>query len=113
KVYGRPPASSSDAAAHGRGASGRGSSGSNPQALTDWLQSLDGGRGSMLAYEDVLRQHFDGDLRRIAEARVGEPKLDGGVVSTVDPVFFEVISCEKLGHKIMLAKGIKRLAGSV
>jgi len=83
------------------------------QALQDWLRGMDGNKGALLQYEEPLCRHFNADLRRIAEARIGEAKLEGGVVSTVDPAFFETIGCEKLAHKIAIAKGLKRLVSSL
>jgi len=85
------------------------SSSSSQAELQDWLKRLDNGHGSMLKYEAPLLKHMGGDLHRIAKARIQEPQLDAGIVSTIDPAFFAAIACERLGEKIILAKGINQL----
>lgn len=73
-----------------------------------WLEGLDDGVGAMLQYYDALCAEFDGDLSMIAAAKVegGERK---GILGAVDASFWETVRVEKIGHKMLFAKGIAKL----
>merc|ERR1712196_228153 len=75
--------------------------------LRDWLASLDNGHGSMLQYQKKLEEEFDGSFFQIAAAA-----HNGAAVASVDPVFFAALGVNKLGHRLILAKGVLALAAS-
>lgn len=76
--------------------------------LRTWLLSLDGGGGSMLRYEEAIRENFDGDLSQVAAAKVDMP-AGSTWQERVDPVFWEAIRVDKIGHRMVLAKAIAKL----
>jgi len=75
------------------------------------LEGLDDGAGALLQYYDILEAEFDADLSMIAAAKVPQP--DGGekrgVLSVVDPSFWETVKVQKTGHKMLFARGIAKL----
>mmetsp|Transcript_156746 Transcript_156746/g.300635 ORF Transcript_156746/g.300635 Transcript_156746/m.300635 type:complete len:1829 (-) Transcript_156746:72-5558(-) len=79
--------------------------------LRAWLEGLDDGAGALLQYYDILEAEFDADLSMIAAAKVPQP--DGGekrgVLSVVDPSFWETVKVQKTGHKMLFARGIAKL----
>lgn len=78
------------------------------QELNNWLKGLDDGAGAMLPYADVLATEFDADLAKIAAERIkgGERR---GILSAVNPRFWEVVHVKKTVHKMLFARGIARL----
>lgn len=73
--------------------------------LKRWLMSLDDGVGAFMQYYEVLETEFDADLVQIASA-----KVEGGTgLKAVDPSFWDTVKVQKVGHKMVFAKGIARL----
>ena len=81
---------------------------SKAEELMRWLMSLDK-TGGLVQYFDVLCVEFDADVKKnISCVRMSDdPKRP--VLEAVDPVFFEIINCKKLGHRMLFAHGIARL----
>eukprot|EP00747_Dinoflagellata_sp_TGD_P031036 gnl/TRDRNA2_/TRDRNA2_135025_c0_seq2.p1 gnl/TRDRNA2_/TRDRNA2_135025_c0~~gnl/TRDRNA2_/TRDRNA2_135025_c0_seq2.p1 ORF type:complete len:661 (-),score=163.64 gnl/TRDRNA2_/TRDRNA2_135025_c0_seq2:50-2032(-) len=77
----------------------------NEQQLWDWLTELDGGRGSLQRYFDVIRTEFDADFAQIGASRLAEP-IGAGALGSIDPSFFEVVGVKSVGHRLLFAKGI-------
>jgi hypothetical protein len=76
--------------------------------LHEWLEQLDGGRGVLLQYFEVLRREFCADLSRIAEMRLATPR-SAGILGTIDAYFWELCEIKQMGHRLLLAKGINAL----
>ena len=79
------------------------------EELARWLEGLDRGRGAMLRYKEPLMKEFS-CLVQVAAAMVPMPPQDG-VVSSVDPVVYQALGIETLGHKLLFAKGVRALNG--
>ena len=76
--------------------------------LEQWLRSLDKGHGQMLCYLPQLQREFD-NLHQIAAA--WKPCGPGrSLLHAVDPLIFDALHVEKLGHRLLIAKGIKALS---
>ena len=75
--------------------------------LQNWLKTLDGGKGRMLQYQEMLVNKFDADLAKIAAAHLAcsNPNIPGAV----EPAFWEAIGIAKAGHKMLFARGIAQL----
>lgn len=80
----------------------------NEQATWDWLEGLDGGRGSLLQYFGTIKSEFDADFTQIAAARLDTPS-GPGALGSIEPSFFEALGVTKAGHKMLFAKGILAL----
>lgn len=80
------------------------------RALEQWLLGLDGGRGSLMKFIDPLQREF-GSLKEVAAAYCAEEEDSTSIVNCVDPVLFEALGVTSLGHKLMFAKGVTKLAG--
>lgn len=78
------------------------------QAMWDWLENLDGGRGSLLQYFGAIQSEFDADFTQISAARLTTPWCPG-TLGSIEPSFFEALTVTRVGHKLMLAKGILAL----
>lgn len=77
-------------------------------AAYEWLKSLDGGRGSLLRYFEVLRDEFECDFAQLAAARLEKP-VSPGALGHLEPSFFEALGVEQVGHRLLLARGILAL----
>jgi len=82
------------------------------QALEQWLLGLDGGRGSLMKFIEPLQREF-GSLKEVAAAYCPEEDDSTSIVNCVDPVLFEALGVSSLGHKLMLAKGVSKLAAEL
>ena len=82
--------------------------GEHEQAAWDWLKNLDGGRGSLLKYFEVMRDEFDCDFAQLAAARLETP-VGPGALGHLEPSFFEALGVEQIGHRLLLARGILAL----
>lgn len=80
----------------------------NEQAMWDWLESLDGGRGTLLQYFGAIKTEFDADFTQISAARLPEP-MSAGTLGSIEPTFFEALGVRQVGHKLLLARGIMAL----
>lgn len=78
------------------------------QAMWDWLENLDGGRGTLLQYFGAIKSEFDADFTQISAARLTTPWCPG-TLGSIEPSFFEALTVTRVGHKLMLAKGILAL----
>jgi len=79
------------------------------QKLKDWLLGLDDGSGVLMQYFDVLRDEFDADLTQIAAVKGDDGNGTKGLMGAVDPIFWETVKVPKLGHRMLLARGISQL----
>jgi len=79
------------------------------QQLKNWLLGLDDGAGVLMQYFDVLRDEFDADLMQIAGVKGDDSNSTTGLLGAVDPIFWETVKAPKLGHRILLARGILAL----
>merc|ERR1712232_1245548 len=79
------------------------------ERLHEWLKGLDDGVGSMLQYHDVLAAEFEADLTQIAAVRNERSNRGPGLMNTVDPIFWEIVNVQKMGHRMLFARGISRL----
>lgn len=77
------------------------------EALREWLQSLDDGKGIMLQYFDALVAHFDADFIMIAAALTVPERA--GRVESIDHAFWDDIAVVKAGHRMLFARGIAKL----
>lgn len=77
--------------------------------LEAWLRELDAGLNALLHFMEPLQREF-GDLTQLAASVLPNP-AGASVVDNVDPFVFEVLGARSLGHKLVLAKGICKLAG--
>lgn len=75
------------------------------QELREWLAKLDGGRGALLQYFEVLCREFDADLRQLAAMKLDKPATVG-FVERVDSNLFEVLGVKQMGHRLLMAKGV-------
>lgn len=84
------------------------------RALEQWLLDLDGGRGSLMQFIEPLQREF-GSLKEVAAAYCadGTEEESASIVSCVDPVLFEALGVTSLGHKLMFAKGVTKLAAQL
>eukprot|EP00747_Dinoflagellata_sp_TGD_P090844 gnl/TRDRNA2_/TRDRNA2_164852_c0_seq4.p1 gnl/TRDRNA2_/TRDRNA2_164852_c0~~gnl/TRDRNA2_/TRDRNA2_164852_c0_seq4.p1 ORF type:complete len:195 (+),score=35.91 gnl/TRDRNA2_/TRDRNA2_164852_c0_seq4:93-677(+) len=79
------------------------------QGFSDWLSSLDGGKGVLLQYLDAIAAEFD-DLSQVCAVWTGEGSCDdSSFMNSVDPVFWDAAGVRKLGHKLLFARGIEAL----
>jgi len=104
-----PPAKSPPAALQARPAAAAATEDARERELHEWLLALDGGKGALLRYLDVLKREFDSDFTQISAVRLAEP-VAPGIVGTVDPFFWEVCSVKTIGHRLLFAKGIAALS---
>ena len=82
---------------------------SKAEELMRWLMSLDKA-GGLVQYFDVLCVEFDADVKKnISCARMSDYDPKRSVLEAVDPAFFDIINCKKLGHRMLFAHGIARL----
>jgi len=81
--------------------------------LRRWLRGLDSGVGALLKYAEPLEAHFEGSLVQIQACLVDGATAKTSALSCVDAMFFDAIGCTKVGEKLLLGKGIKKLAGLV
>lgn len=79
--------------------------------LYEWLRGLDNGNSALLRYFRVLKEEFASDFEQIKNAQVGNTN-SSGLLSTIDPRFWEVCGIKNLSHRVLLAKGIKALNSS-
>jgi len=79
------------------------------QELKDWLLGLDDGAGVLMQYFDVLRDEFDADLSQIAAVKGDDANGTKGLFGVVDPIFWEAVKVPKMGHRMLLARGISTL----
>jgi hypothetical protein len=79
------------------------------QKLMDWLLGLDDGAGALKPYFDVLRTEFDADLTQIAAVKGDNADGTKGLLGAVDPIFWEAVKVPKMGHRMLLARGISKL----
>merc|ERR1712039_744786 len=70
--------------------------------LKEWLGSLDDGAGCMLQYYDILVTEFDADLAQIAAVKC-DNSSGQGLLSLVDPIFWEIVKVHKMGHRMLFA----------
>lgn len=83
------------------------------EVVHDWLLSLDNGSGSLLQYLDALADEFNADLVQIAAARNDTALASSGPLASIEPLFWEAVGVTKLGHQLLLAKGIVALSASL
>jgi len=74
----------------------------------EWLINLDDGVGAMLQYEEVLIAEFDADLTQLAAVKRDADAAEG-LLGFVDPIFWEIVCMRKLGHRMLIARGIMKL----
>lgn len=74
--------------------------------VEQWLRNLDNGRGGMLRYLEALQREF-GSLAQIAAARLSTN--GNSVLENVDPMIFQALGVESLGHRLLIAKGVVAL----
>ncbi|CAK0862280.1 unnamed protein product [Prorocentrum cordatum] len=84
-----------------------------PDELRRWLDGLDKGKGALLAYAEALEREFEGSLVQIQACLLEGATATSSALSCVDGAFFEAIGCRMFGHRLLLASGIKKLAGLV
>eukprot|EP00931_Biecheleriopsis_adriatica_P031472 TRINITY_DN18452_c0_g1_i1.p1 TRINITY_DN18452_c0_g1~~TRINITY_DN18452_c0_g1_i1.p1 ORF type:complete len:735 (-),score=141.11 TRINITY_DN18452_c0_g1_i1:34-2148(-) len=72
--------------------------------LLDWLNSVDNGKGFLLAYENALLSNYD-TLEQVMELYVTPPGEDGRVA--IDQMFFDDLKVDKVGHKRLFEKWFK------
>jgi len=72
--------------------------------LSDWIHSVDNGKGFLLQYEEALLGNYD-TLEQVMELYVPEPSHDGSL--RIDPAFFEDLGVAKLGHRRLFEKWFK------
>ncbi|CAE7031209.1 unnamed protein product [Symbiodinium sp. CCMP2456] len=79
--------------------------------LKRWLSGLDGHKGALLTYFDVLVNEFDGDLSILKNVKTEPPEgsQNRGLFSFIIDDFWTTINVRTMGHKTLLAKGIKEL----
>jgi len=82
--------------------------GDSEQRVWEWLESLDGGRGSMLQYFEAVKNEFDADFSQLAAARLAQP-IAAGTLGCIEPSFFEVLDVKSVGHRLLFAKGLLAL----
>ena len=76
--------------------------------VEQWLRNLDNGRGKLLCYLPHLQREFD-NLHQIAAS--WKPCGPGcSLQNAVDPGIFDALRVEKLGHRLLIAQGIKALS---
>ena len=78
-----------------------------PRELRSWLQQIDSSTqgGVLLQYEEALNEELDGDLSLLTAFVVkGSQILD-----RIDESLWPAIKCEKMAHKLMLARAILQL----
>lgn len=76
--------------------------------MENWLLSLDQGEGKLMQYLGALQRDF-GSLAEVAAAAI--PDATGNsVLNSVDPLIFEALGVQSLGHKLLVAKGVVALA---
>ena len=79
--------------------------------LRQWLRSLDKGIGALLKYAEALETHFEGSLVQIQACLVDGSDAMTSALSCVDEMFFRRARYTKIGERLLLRKGIKKLAG--
>jgi len=79
------------------------------QKLKDWLLGLDDGAGVLMPYFDALCAEFDADLTQIAAVKGDDSDGTKGLLGEVDPIFWEAVKVPKMGHRMLLARGISQL----
>ena len=75
--------------------------------IRSWLTALDDGRGELIQYLGAITDDFD-NLRQLSCVWCG-CRCGDSIVHGVDPIFWEVVRVTKLGHKVILARGIQSL----
>ena len=76
--------------------------------LENWLRNLDDGCGRLLCYLPLLKREFD-NLHQIAASY--KPLGPGlSLLKSVDPAIFDAMRVEKVGHRLLIAQGIKALS---
>merc|ERR1712218_772040 len=88
----------------GGGGSSNSCSGAAPpgDSMESWLRGLDGGRGTMLKYQETVKKEFR-NLSQIAT--FFNPDGDtSSVLTCVHPMIFSTLGIQSLGHKLMFAK---------
>merc|ERR1712083_894571 len=76
-------------------------------AVEAWLRGLDDGRGEMLRYAEPIKQEFE-SLDTHCAAVLPEGSANS-VLGRVDAAVWPVIGATKMGHKLLLAKGLVKL----
>jgi hypothetical protein len=79
------------------------------EAMRDWLRSLDDGRGAMMEYFESIEREFDADLDQILALKLEQP-VNAGQLGTVDPILWEACGVNRVGHRLLFARGINSLA---
>lgn len=79
--------------------------------LAAWLNDLDQGKGALMQYLAALQSEF-GSLAQVAAAANPAPASDS-VLEAVDPLIFEAMCVQKIGHKLLIAKGVLALASRI
>ena len=74
--------------------------------IQEWLRDLDNGGETLLSYFPNLHREFD-NLHQIAASWV--PRPGRNLLKAVDPELFDAMRVEKVGHRWLIAKGIKAL----
>eukprot|EP00928_Gymnodinium_smaydae_P070812 TRINITY_DN5457_c0_g1_i1.p1 TRINITY_DN5457_c0_g1~~TRINITY_DN5457_c0_g1_i1.p1 ORF type:complete len:480 (-),score=61.15 TRINITY_DN5457_c0_g1_i1:172-1611(-) len=77
------------------------------EEMKTWLLSLDRGHGALVQYLDRLQQEFT-DLQELVDTVLVEVDAPS-VVKCVDPIVFDALEVRSLGHKLLLARGIRDL----
>lgn len=73
-----------------------------------WLSGLDNGRGALLCYLPALKQEFAA-FEALQETLLPKPTAGTSVVGRIDPVLWEAVGVEIMGHRLLLARGIMKL----
>jgi len=76
--------------------------------IREWLMQLDQGRGALECYLQPLCAEFQ-NLDAIKETVLAKP-LNGSIIGKIDPSLWKALGEPKLGHKMLLSKGIVALA---
>ena len=76
--------------------------------LEEWLRGLDKGKGHMLRYLPRLQHGFD-NLHQIAAAWMPRGN-DNSILDSLDPMIWAALDVQKLGHRLLIAQGIKALS---
>eukprot|EP00930_Biecheleria_cincta_P029617 TRINITY_DN2057_c0_g2_i12.p1 TRINITY_DN2057_c0_g2~~TRINITY_DN2057_c0_g2_i12.p1 ORF type:complete len:663 (-),score=178.08 TRINITY_DN2057_c0_g2_i12:195-2183(-) len=81
----------------------------NDNDMSEWLKRLDAGKGTLLQYLPALTREFDADLSQLPGVILREPKVPG-IIGTIDPSMWKACGVVRMGHRMLLAKGINELA---
>ncbi len=79
------------------------------EELREWLRAADPtGKGILQKYEENLVKEMEGRKSNLL-VFVNDESEEKSALARIDKLFWETIACHQIGHKLLIAKAIKKL----